>query len=139
MKNKKIADIETNEQDTEIVTPTEQVEPTAVPKFASEHEKYGFAVELLNKGKFEQPYFRVKNLVSLEDFKSRYGDAIKVPERDKSITAPQFVAEFAYRVNDDGVKEYKLFRKLYENEVQLLLEQQPITSYGNKSKGCCGG
>lgn len=135
-----IENVETNEQDTEVVEVTTPVEVAPIVKeFAPEHERFGFSVELLNRCKHEQPYFRVKNLVPIEEFKSKFDGKIKVPARDASITAPQFVAEHVYRVNDEGVKEYKLFRKLYANEAHLLTEQQPITSYGAKSSGCCGG
>ena len=99
------------------------------------------AVKIVNPAfQFESlmPYKWVseKQLVPIENFNSKI-PSVEVPE--KTGTEQQYIVEFNYRAVK-GKAIYRLFERVYTDEINNVINQKPVTAYSSsRYTGCCGG
>ena len=99
------------------------------------------AVKIVNPAfEFESlmPYKWVaeKQLIPIENFNPKV-QGVEVPE--KKGTEQQYIVEFNYRAVK-GKAIYRVFERVYTDEINNVINQKPVTSYSSsRLTSCCGG
>ena len=143
-KTEKIIKEQDNDNLEIVATDPQQIEKVEVPTFIKELAPAvngKVAVKIVNPAfEFESlmPYKWVseKQLIPIENFKSKV-PSVEIPPIKEG--EQQYIVEFNYR-SVKGKQIYRVFERLYTDEMPNIINQKPVTAYSSsRSTGCCGG